>query len=472
MAIDDFERQQLDIMQRRKRAQEGQQFNTMPGQMVSGHYVAPHFTQVLAEGLRGYSDIKGEKQADQELKDLTGKRNQAMTDALRGFTTNMTPVPEQRTPIQADAFDEADRASLGGNQNLTAVTPERKANPMAANMALMNAPDPQLQRTGMQNLMTMQQRQAAQAQAQAERQRMTDLWKQSGGNPQAFLEAGGELDFAQNMMTGKSLGTPTVVRTVDTVDERGRPVTQGYDANNNPVGPAIPKYVAPKAPKSPNVIANGTMILGPDNVARPIMGADGKPLASNAGQKPLPAHALKAVNEVRSVIGTAQSINADLSALEKQITDKKLSFGPISNLVNQGLNMAGQSTPESRNFSSFKSSLERLRNESLRLNAGVQTDGDAQRAWNELFSNITDTDLVQQRLGEIKRINERAVNLQKLTADSVLANYGQTFDATPYENMTPALGGGDQSAKTIVRTGTVNGRKVVQYSDGTTEYAD
>jgi hypothetical protein len=66
------------------------------------------------------------------------------------------------------------------------------------------------------------------------------------------LAAGGDFDFAQNMVTGKTLGTPTVVRTVDTVDDRGRPVTQGFDANNNKVGPAIPKYVAPKSgPSAP-----------------------------------------------------------------------------------------------------------------------------------------------------------------------------------------------------------------------------
>jgi hypothetical protein len=55
------------------------------------------------------------------------------------------------------------------------------------------------------------------------------------------------MNFAKTMVEGASLGKPTVVRTVETVDDRGRPVTQGYDANNNKVGPAIPKYVAPKS---------------------------------------------------------------------------------------------------------------------------------------------------------------------------------------------------------------------------------
>jgi hypothetical protein len=104
--------------------------------------------------------------------------------------------------------------------------------------------------------------------------------------------------------------------------------------------------------------------------------------------------------------------------------------------------MAGWSTEESRNFASFKSTLERLRNESLRLNTGVQTDGDAQRAWNELFQNINDTGLVQQRLKEIQAINKRGAELHRLRVDSVRGNYGAgPLDSSAYAAQPPALGG-------------------------------
>ena len=112
----------------------------------------------------------------------------------------------------------------------------------------------------------------------------------------------------------------------------------------------------------------------------------------------------------------------------------------MSNLINAGRNAAGISSEQSRNFASFKSTLERLRNESLRLNTGVQTDGDAQRAWNELFQNINDTGLVQQRLAEIQGINKRGAELQKLRADSVRANYGlPPADASQYEAQPAAI---------------------------------
>lgn len=149
------------------------------------------------------------------------------------------------------------------------------------------------------------------------------------------------------------------------------------------------------------------------------------PLAGFGGNsKPLPAAALKMQQAELDAIGIASGIQSDLSKIEGQITSGKLGFGPVENLVSQGLNMAGRSTENSRNFASFKSTLEKLRNDSLRLNTGVQTDGDAQRAWNELFANITDQGVVQQRLAEIKKINERAVTLRQMNIDSIRGNYG------------------------------------------------
>lgn len=164
--------------------------------------------------------------------------------------------------------------------------------------------------------------------------------------------------------------------------------------------------------------------------------------------KPLPAPALKMQQQSLEAISTASNTQADLSAIQSQIDTGKLKFGPVSNLTNRGLNALGMSTEESRNFSSFKSSLEKLRNDSLRLNTGVQTDGDAQRAWNELFENISDTDVVKQRLAEIKKLNERAVVQHKLNIDGIRANYGQSgLDTSAYETQGSALGAGGSGAK-------------------------
>ena len=164
--------------------------------------------------------------------------------------------------------------------------------------------------------------------------------------------------------------------------------------------------------------------------------------------KPLPAGAMKMQQESLDKIGIASSINADLAGIDRQIESGKLSFGPVSNLMNTGRNMAGISSEESRNFGTFKSTLERLRNESLRLNTGVQTDGDAQRAWNELFQNINDTGLVRQRLAEIQAINKRGADLQRLRVDSIRNEYGvDPLDASAYGAQPSAIGAPAAAAK-------------------------
>ena len=171
-----------------------------------------------------------------------------------------------------------------------------------------------------------------------------------------------------------------------------------------------------------------------------------------APPKPLPAPALKMQQESLDAIGVASSINADLAGIEKQIGDGKLSFGPVSNAVSSVRNAAGMSSENSRNFASFKSTLERLRNESLRLNAGVQTDGDAQRAWAELFQNISDTELVKQRLGEIQNINKRGTELHRLRVDSVRNNYGaEPLDSAAYSNQPAAVGGSQKPAPAVAK---------------------
>jgi hypothetical protein len=169
--------------------------------------------------------------------------------------------------------------------------------------------------------------------------------------------------------------------------------------------------------------------------------------AGDAPKKPMPPAALKMQNESLDAIGTASGLNADLGAMRAQIEKGDLKFGPVANLMNRGLNASGASTQESRNFASAKANLERLRNESLRLNTGTQTEGDAQRAWNELFENTNDTKVVSQRLQEIGALNDRAVDLHQLRLDGVRANYGyEPMDTTAQRALKPALNGGKSNA--------------------------
>jgi hypothetical protein len=158
----------------------------------------------------------------------------------------------------------------------------------------------------------------------------------------------------------------------------------------------------------------------------------------NTGDKPLPASIVRQQDEIIDRLTTARSIQSDMAAFARQIDEGKLDFGPVRNLVNQGRNLAGASNEESRNFASFKSGLEKLRNDSLRLNTGVQTDGDAQRAWSELFQNINDRDLVRQRLREIEAINARGAQLQEYRLQVLRGNFGAGALPPPPQMQSPS----------------------------------
>jgi hypothetical protein len=169
--------------------------------------------------------------------------------------------------------------------------------------------------------------------------------------------------------------------------------------------------------------------------------ADRQVLAQQKNTPKLPTPALKLQQEELEAIGTAASINADIAGLSKQIEDGKLNLSLPGNVIGSVRNTVGLSNENSRNLASFKATLEKLRNDSLRLNKGVQTEGDAQRAWNEMIANINDPGVVKQRLGEIQQINERAVNLRKMNVDSIRSNFGlEAMDTGSYTNQPAAVG--------------------------------
>ena len=103
-------------------------------------------------------------------------------------------------------------------------------------------------------------------------------------------------------------------------------------------------------------------------------------------------------------------------------------------------NTLGISNENSQNLATFKATLEKLRNDSLRLNKGVQTDGDAQRAWDELLANINDTKVVSKRLKEIQGLNERAVTFHQMNLDTLRSNYGAPqIDTTARSKPKPTI---------------------------------
>lgn len=77
------------------------------------------------------------------------------------------------------------------------------------------------------------------------------------------------------------------------------------------------------------------------------------------------------------------------------------------------LQTVGAAGEEEINSAQFNTFLEKLRNDTLRLNKGVQTEGDARRALNEIIANKNDTKVVRAQLARLRDINERAIEIRK-----------------------------------------------------------
>jgi hypothetical protein len=165
--------------------------------------------------------------------------------------------------------------------------------------------------------------------------------------------------------------------------------------------------------------------------------------ADASQDKPLPARIATQQQESLDAIGIGSAIESDLKALENQIDSGKLKLGMVENALGGARNFLGFSDENSRNLASMKATIEKMRNDSLRLNKGVQTEGDAVRAFNELLANLNDPQNVKQRFSEIRAINRRGVELQKRNVDVLRKEYGkEPMDFTGYENQPAAVGQG------------------------------
>jgi len=274
----------------------------------------------------------------------------------------------------------------------------------------------------------------------------------------ALLDAGdteGALNFAKNRIANlhKRIGAGENIDTEDTDEfirllESGKPedleLAKNYAGAMVQVGQYAGVLKAPEGgdgftlspgqerfDKQGNKVASGPP--KPQGAVQMVDPDTGEITYTNPS-KPMPAAALRLQNDALDGLATASNIQADLSTVINQIDTGKLKLGLLDNAASNVQNYVGASDEVSRNYGSFGATLEKLRNDSLRLNKGVQTEGDAVRAWNELMKNLNDEKLVSQRLKQIKNINQRVAELKQLEVDNIHSNYNQPqIDYTKYQ---------------------------------------
>ncbi len=159
--------------------------------------------------------------------------------------------------------------------------------------------------------------------------------------------------------------------------------------------------------------------------------------------KPLPPAALKMQVEATENLSAAKAAQDLSNSIMQKVDAGQLQISPFKNILNTGRNMAGISTPESVAFADLQTSLEKLRNDTLRLNKGVQTEGDAQRAMNEVLQSVNDPEVLKGAMARLNAINERAAALQQENINQIRSNYGvQPMDFGAVNALPSAYGQG------------------------------
>lgn len=164
-----------------------------------------------------------------------------------------------------------------------------------------------------------------------------------------------------------------------------------------------------------------------------------------SASKPLPVGALRSILEAQDALGAAQVTSDIIIKHSKRLIENKIPFGPIAAAKAKARTFADSATPEDVNFNEWEADKTRIVNESLRLNKGVQTEGDAQRAVNELMG-ANDRATAARALKRLAELNNRAVQLQQQKMRTIYQNYGRDANGEPLgqpqQPQRPAASGG------------------------------
>lgn len=237
-----------------------------------------------------------------------------------------------------------------------------------------------------------------------------------------------------------------------------------YTVKGGVVAPAAPQQarinVKPDEPKPATWNAPVVETRGGKQVRVRYGTQDGQPIEQVIGEaepdikpkKPWPTAALKVYSTLSGDLQVTEQLDTMMADMKSLFSDPKFELGPIQNKQYEYANWSGNSTPQSRAYAKLSANLSKLRNDSLRLNKGTQTDGDAQRAWDEIMANMNDKELVMERLADIERYNELALAEKQYQLEVFEEQYGKPNATRPPAN--PPAGGARPSAGAPVKIST------------------
>lgn len=129
--------------------------------------------------------------------------------------------------------------------------------------------------------------------------------------------------------------------------------------------------------------------------------------------KPLSAAQSRQLESYLGEIESLGATNSEIDRMDQLIESGALNLGPMTNATSSVLNRLGVSNPNSRNFAEFQATIQKVVNDSLRLNKGTQTEGDAQRAATEILKSPNDEEVVRAQLARLRALNDRAATFRQ-----------------------------------------------------------
>ena len=133
-----------------------------------------------------------------------------------------------------------------------------------------------------------------------------------------------------------------------------------------------------------------------------------KELAADKFQKPLPPTALKLESEDLTTAFDATRLSDQIDKQIQSITGSGIKFNLVGNAKLAMQSAAGATDPETLAYNDYNRFVQRMTNESLRLNKGTQTEGDAVRAIKELSTAKSTQDVVRA-LETLRELNAQRV---------------------------------------------------------------
>lgn len=139
-------------------------------------------------------------------------------------------------------------------------------------------------------------------------------------------------------------------------------------------------------------------------------------------------------------VASASGVIANGNRLLNMIDKGELEFGAGASTIARLRNAAGFSSPNSVNFADLERHVTESVNTILSQAAGPQTDQDAQRARDQILSNLNDKDAVRRGLESLNGTMERARTIATARIQSRRQQLGlPSLDLAPYTNLPPSV---------------------------------